>query len=379
MVLFIRHGEARRLEAEITELRERIVQPRIPVILPVADVSNDPVDWQNVARNWPAFGNDHGIWSAHVRMRHKLQQVPAEKLAAAVEDLAATELSAYDRERFGGMLFAPLAQLDPELALKKGIHAIRDTNGAVHHGLSRALESWARIDPNAASAWFDRELAAGTFMDRKLRQEYPEIFEMRLINALIDVDPAAARKRMAQVPESNRDQCLSFLFDNTRSHVACATFARDMMPEGNHRDLKIARPARAIVIQKGYEGVEQYMREINASSSERREISKAALRAIEIRSAEDVRVMRHWAAQQELQESDTILGSLLSHSVPRRPGLHGIPFEQAGEIAKNTGSESLLVAFLQGQAGHNHPEQAGQLAEHISDPALRDRVLNFLK
>lgn len=379
MLLYVRHGEGRRLGVEIAELQKRIAEPRIPVIsMPISNESTR-FDWQETARNWPAFGDDYGTMKAYVRMRHALQHLSAEELAAAVDDLAAADISGYLRESFGTMLVEPLAQLDPELALKKSIHVIRDTDGGALHTLSVALEHCARRDPSAATAWFDHEVAAGTFMSRNLEESYPSIFEMRLINGLIDTDPAAARKRIMLLPEDKRDSYLGFLGDKMRSHTAYAALVRGSLTEGSNRAFKIARPAGDIFLNEGYAGVTEYIREINASPAEQQEIIRSALRAPEIHSAEDIQAMRAWVMSHQAEDMDELVGEQLSFAVPRRPGLPGISFDHASEIAKNSGSESLLAAFLQSHTAQRNPEQARELAQLINDAALRDRVLSRLK
>jgi len=380
-MLHIRHAEKQQLAAEITELRERIAQPRIPVIQPLAEPMHSAIDWESLARTWPAFGDDYGIYKARIRLNQKLLHASADELSAALDDLLAADIPQRMFESYAWRIVEPLGQLDPELALAKCIHAVRHSDGAVLFPLGAAFEAWAWRDPQAAITWFDHEVEMGTFMDRSFhRTQPPEArFEHILLRVLIDTHPDVARQRIARIPEDLRRDYLREAARYGPCPIGYTAVLRDAIPAGYQRDVMFSWPVRHLVEQRGFDAVTEFMDAINASSSERKEMLQVALQVKPVRSMDDFLTMWKWSRLHDPERADELAGARLCAAVAKRPGLPGFSFEQASQIAVDSESESLLAGFLHGHAARDRREQSRELITHISDPDLRKRVSDILK
>ena len=264
-LLFLRHREVQRMEAEIGFLRERISQPRIPVIQPEPDAGSFPINWQDLARKQPHLGGDYAGMKTRIRLKQTLLNLSAGELAAALDDLLAADLAPGTRETYAWLLLGPLIQLVPETALERCIHSIRGSKGEVIYALTPALEAWARRDPQAAIAWFDAEVAAGTFLGKGLQETdlVHNRFERLLIAALVESDPPAARHRGLSMPLEVWSELLRSLGRDTVSPAGFASLVRDTIPSEKDRISLLGQPAYSLGRRKGYGGVSGYMDEID--------------------------------------------------------------------------------------------------------------------
>ena len=140
----------------------------------------------------------------------RLQKMTKEELVGALEQIAGLDLTKQERTMLQMMLVGPLVMKDPELALTRFSKDLGEDTGSMGWQLSSALGEWAKKDPAAATAWFDREIAAGTFDSKSLdgRSHYRNTFEANLIAQLISKDPAAAEARIAKLPADQRMEVL---------------------------------------------------------------------------------------------------------------------------------------------------------------------------
>jgi hypothetical protein len=293
-------------------------------------------------------------------------------------------VSAEVKRELENMILSLLGQKDPELALDRFAGRLKERSGAYH--LVSIFHEWAAKDALAAERWMDRQIAAGTFDSKSLegKSESRRAFEVALLPRLLALDPAAARARVAALPEAQRAEVLGHnLFSKLPAgqEKAMADLIRSGMEEG--KSAETLANSSAFLAFKGYENVGQFLTSIDADTEERNAIVTKAV-AMKMMNQEWMKndpavaldAAREWAGQQ----APAVVGAITGDSLAR---LGRQDFDTAAKLAvqyhESSGDDEVLVRFLEtGGIARGHRELALPLIDRIVDPEKREELRKSL-
>jgi hypothetical protein len=333
-----------------------------------------------------------GDMRSMMKFQQRLLTMSKEELVAALDEIAALDLPQKSRDQLEQMLIGPLAQKDPELALTKFIDRIQENHGMMGWQLANAMQQWAKKDPSSAIAWFDRQIAAGKFdsksLDGKSRTRLQ--FEGNLINLLLSSDPDAAGRRLAALPEDQRDETLSqFSFQpfKEENQAAFAKLVRDQIPE-KEQARTLARKASSLVNNDGgYSKVTEFLDRIQATPAERTACVEQAAESKLFNTSlqktitrENLDAMREWVTAQAPESTSTVTGKALANA-SYNENVRKIEFPEAANLAfeYDAGDGAVLSSFLAGWQAVQNKERIRLLVDKISDPKRREEILKRLK
>lgn len=392
-----------RLETESVFLRKHITAERsrieiqrntaIPVRTAILDSADEKIDWLEIAGVYAEMRNGGGVGNMRKMMsfQTKLQKMDKNQLLAALDQIQALELDEEARRTLESMLVGPLAQKDPELVLNRFSDRLNDETSGMGWQLASALGVWAKKDRAAAIAWFDKEIAAGTFDSKSLdgKSHIRLSFETNLITELISTDLAAAEARLAALPADQRKDLFSgFGFQRLKGEdqAAYANLVRTNLSEEERYEV-FGQQASMIAMMGNLDKVDAYLDGIDATGKERiKAAEKAALRhstknAHESKvSEEKLDSMREWLRKQAPGSVDRVTGESLGQfaAMSERTELP----EVAALVLKyhgQGGNDDLLIGFLENTYHRGEPEELRKIAEKISDPQKRGEALEKLK
>jgi hypothetical protein len=337
------------------------------------------VDWKKIAATQAAMksGGD-GDMRAMVALQKTLLALSAGELLAGLDEIAALDLSDDTKRQLEGTLIGVLANKDPQAALERFADRIAGSDGGLTWQLSNAFQSWSAKDATAAAAWMDQQVKAGTFENKRLDgQQDPRVrFEAGLIQNLAASDPAEAARRLAALPEDQRDEVFTSPFHfriRPGTEKAVADLIRTQVA-ADDRLSTLGRSSAPLVKQGGYGKVGEFLGAIDASAEERAAVVGEALRErfkgqdeMTTSSAET----REWIVAQAPADAERLSGEALAHLS------EWLEFPELAREALNyqqaSGNDDALVAFLK-----NAPDKSRfeilELAEKISDPVKREEV-----
>ena len=385
-------GESQTLQKHIRETREALAGADAAEDRSTGPAKsgndNEPIDWKEISGKLAGM-NQGGMPDMRVMMRlqKRLLSMDKEEIAAALDEIATLDLPDDARNMLENMLIGPLVQKDPEYALTRFAGRLRDDDGSLRWQLSTAMSQWAKKDPVAATAWFDQQIAAGTFDSKSLdgKSQTRIQFEGSLISQLLKSDPDAASSRLGAMPEDQRNDAMhNFAYRPIKEEdqPAFARIVREQLPEDEQAET-IARQAARLVAKDDFSKVTAYMNRIDATESERSACVEqaASSRVSQVTSAravsrEDIDSIREWAGTASPESTDRITGSVLSESMNQE---HKLEFSEAAELAvqynQNSANDEVLATFLESWHARNHQEQARELAARISDVERREKIL----
>ena len=352
----------------------------------------EPIDWKKIAAQFAELQHSGGMGDMRTMMKfqQRLQAMTKEELVAALDEIATLDLPKESRAMLEQMLIGPLVQKDPELALSRFIDRLQDQHGGMSWQLSSAMQEWAKKDPAKATAWFDQQIAAGTFDSKSLdgKSRPRQQFEGGLINVLLASDPAAAGRRLGALPADQRSEVLSqFQFQQLKEEdqLAFAKLVRGQVPEKDQARA-LAGQASRMVSSDGYSKVTEYLARIEATPAERAacagEAAEAKLRNYNGKKVtrEDLDTMREWVSTQAPEALGRITGEALGNAMQ---GGSKMEFSEAADLAvqynQAGGNDEVLASFLESWPARQNKEQARVLAAKITDGKRREEILKRLK
>lgn len=398
--LLFQGSEIRSLENQNSHLSEQISTRTSRPGSPASDPTTNPrganssqekakgrIDWKSIGSKFAdsvdgTFDDVH----AQLRLQQQLQAMTADELVQAISEIQALDLPEQPRSMLEQWVAGALVLKDPQLALETFSARISEPQGMWSWTLANALKGWARKDPAAAAAWFDKQAGDGLLVTKSLdgRNSARTNFEGSLLSTLITRDPAEVSRRLMELPEEQRAETLrhhEFAGLKENDHKTYADLVRRSLPEKEHA-VTLSGPA-ARLVSDGYDNVSAYLDRINATPTER---ALATERAAEDRintlsfrqklSATEVDEMRVWAENQAPGSSDKITGKSLSRTIQYNDAAS---FKRAADLvlqyhAKGSGDD-LIVHFLEDQHGGTNTGAIHDLAEKITDPERRETIL----
>jgi len=354
---------------------------------------NEPIDWKNLSNKLKEMEDSDGMGDLRTMLAYqkRVSEMSKEEILAALSDISSLGLDDERRASLEEMLVGPLIEKDPQLALEKFADRIALDDDAVGSELSTALGAWAKKDPAAASAWLDKQIAAGLFESKSLDglSQARMAFEAEMVGVLLGSDLNAASQRIAALPEDQRREALEqipFSELSPGAQKAYAELVRGLVPQ-DERAGSFTHVISDLIPEGGYSKVGAFLDDIQASPEERavsaRQAANTQLEDIAGERAvtsQDVDAMRAWLNQQAPGTADRVTGEALAEAAQ---GGGEFDFEDASKLAlqyhKSSGNDEVLVAFLESFAARSNLEEALPIADRIFDPKLRDQVLKRLK
>ncbi|MEK7950901.1 hypothetical protein [Luteolibacter soli] len=350
----------------------------------------DAINWKDLADTMAKA--EHGgmpDMRAMMKLQSKLMSLSGDELKAALDEIAALDLSKDARNSLENMLINLLAQKDPKLVLDRYLDRMNDSrNGFSGWQMANAFQQWARKDGAAAVAWLDAQVAAGKFESKSLdgKNDSRLKFESAAIAALLNSDVDAAGKRLSALPEDQRRELFEQgMFSNLKpgTEKNLAALVRSQVPE-KEQPQALANSTGMLVHQGGYERVGKFLDEIDATPAERNEVVKRAASSQLQQLAQQGKVdreavdkMREWAAQESSPESvDKITGESLGN-IWNRDSKWQDSAKIVSDLYAEKPSDDLLISFLSGHQSSqaSNKEAAVALAAKISDETKRAEVI----
>lgn len=389
------------LENEGAELRTKITtalasgssRPALTRVQSGLSGGKDSIDWKKMPAMIAAVqkGGEKSQLRAMIDLQQRLKNMTREEMIAALDEIAGLDLTEEEREELIAMILEPLIKLDPEYALARFVDQIESDSSSIGWQLASAFGQWMKTDAAGATAWFDRQIADGKFESRTLdgKSEMRAKFESEVLESLLSSDLAAAARRMQAMPEDQRREILeqlSFTDLGPNEQKAYADLVRQLVP-ADEREGSFANIAAQLAENGGYEKVSSFLDSVQASPEERAAAAKQTAnsqfemlgRDGDISRAE-VDSLRAWLDKQAPGQTDSITGKALAEA--SQDG-GKFDFESASELVihyqQSSGSDDVLIAFLEGYSAHSNLEEAQHLAELISDPKRRAQILKQLK
>lgn len=350
-----------------------------------------PLDWRTVAEKLrEAETKGIGDYRSAIAMKKRLSAMSSEELLAALNEVASLGLDPEERARLEEMLVEPLIEKDPELALKTFASRLQDDDDGVAWQLSSAFSEWVKKDRAGALAWFDSQIAAGTFESKSLdgQSQARLEFEAALLGSLLGSDFGLASQRIAALPEEQRREALEqipFSELDAASQKAYAELVRSLVPQDEH-DGSFTHVISELVPEGGYEKVDAFLDSINATPKEREVSAREAANSMLQNIAEDrpvtqsdVNDMRKWLDKQAPGTKDRVTGESLADAAQDGGEFS---FADASKLAleynRQAKNDEVLIAFLESFAARSNLEEALPLVDKISNPKQRERILDKL-
>jgi hypothetical protein len=348
------------------------------------------IDWKKVATQVAVLNENSGVGDmrAIMRLHEQISAMSEQELLAALDEIAALDLPKESLVALESMIAAQLAQKAPKAFLTRFLHRFGDQHGVMSWQLSNAFTTWAKKDQAAATAWFDRQIAAGSFDSKSLDgKSQPRLqFEGALVATLLASDPATAKNRIAGLPAEHRKEALRYIRGNSLDAAApaYAEMVREQLPAVDQAQ---ALAEAAPTVHAGdYGKVTDYLNQIAATPAEREAcVEEAGQRTIQRLSyereikQEDLDRMREWAAKESPAMTDRTTGKALA-SILNRSG--GMKFAQATDLAlhyhEGGGGDELLLPLLDHWEAKQNADVARKLADRISDEKKREEILRKL-
>lgn len=390
------------LEDEIVVLRKLIHDARespefagsapTPPRLNRPTSDREPIDWKEIAAQFSEMNNG-GMKDMRRMMsfQRRLQAMEADELIQALEEIGSLELGDQERMMLEMRLLGPLVNKDPELALMKFSERIDEEGSGMSWQLSNALGEWAKKDLPAATAWFDKERAEGTFNSKSLdgKSQSRIRFESALISTMLATDFGKASERIASISRDQRKDVLSsFGFNNLKNDddAAYARLVRSQLQPEEQTEVLSERAAN-LARMGGFEKVDGFMDRIAVTPEEREaSVSEAAKAFIQGKSwqsritTDQIDEMREWVGKQSPDSVGQLTGSAIATALNNG---QGTKFSDAREMVlkyhDETGGDDVLIGFLSERNSRQNKEEARKLAGKISDPVKRDEILENLK
>ncbi|MES2997063.1 MAG: hypothetical protein V4733_09670 [Verrucomicrobiota bacterium] len=354
-------------------------------------------DWRDVAAKFAKAAESDGTEEDEaslqemIAIQDRINDMSGSELAAALDDISKMDLSEEDKAALEETLIDPLIEKDPKLALDKFAERIKSDEDGVGWKLSDALANWARDDLKGATAWLDKQVAAGLFEAKALdgRNELLLDFEAAVVSGLLGANPEEAERRIAALPEDQRRDALERITFPELGASAQSTYAeliRGLVP-ADERPGSFVHVVDELVPEMGFDGVDKFFTQVSATDEEKTVAAEQAanaqianLAAERAVTAADVDAMRAWLQKHSPAEVNEVTGHALAEAAQDGGEFD---FTQASALAeeyfRKTGDDKVIIGFLESFSARSNLAEARPLAELIRDPARRQEVLDELE
>lgn len=368
------------------ELFPELEQARAKRTIKFGGLSEWRVLAELVAGRWNGRPDARGL----AEFEKLVKAMGKEELIAKIEEIMTLDLEKEARWELINEFLRPLIDQDPELALRRLLGQL----GTEDRALSSAWREWSKKDLGAAAAWFDGQIAAGKVDPKRLdgRDGCRADFEGQLVRLLLTADPAAAARRMADLPVEMRaaviDQCGSSEADETTQR-ALADLIRGQLPDKDALE-RIARSVPGSIENTDFSTVMKYMETIAASPAERSACVKQAINDWTHYTSfrgkvtiDGIEALRTWADAQAPGLSKNLARDAIEDMLALNQQ-SAMTLEQVEAIAAHyqgmEGGDEMLAQALERSANRNlRREYISALASRIPDEERRAKILKKLE
>jgi hypothetical protein len=351
-------------------------------------------DWKTVAA---ALGDIEGRGQLpDMRKMKRLEQLILEMdapgIIAALGELDALELPGSTRGELQRMLLDALARKNPGLACQHFIEKANGQSATLTWPLKQAFEEWLKRDSGAANAWLDQQLAAGTLDGKSLDGKDPIRLHMQAASlySLVASDPAAAMRRMSDIPLDQRKDMLlgSHYSVAEKDYEVFADLVRSSLPTEDHSKV-LSSQLSLYGNQDDLTRMSSYLSRINATKEERvacMEVATFTLFTLMPRerkvTREDFDQFHQWAGSIEPDHAAEMTGTALAVSLSSGKN---VSFDELAGIAadyhRSGAGDDILVAFIEQSVANENVSKAKarEAAMRITDHERRAEILEQLK
>lgn len=354
----------------------------------LADDGGRP-DWKRIALYFSESKNNGGDPGWQITLQKQLLAMDAGELMVALDEIAAMGLDEETKMELEGKIFGPLAEKDPELAFNRFKGYVGKHSANMAWQLQSAFGDWAVKDSVAAVAWLDREVSAGTFQGKSLKpnDSLRIRYETKAVSGLLGSDPALAGSRLAAMAPGMRRSVLGGVNLKEGSQAVHAELVRGLLDETERREV-FGGMASSIARAGDFGKVDGYFGRISATAEEReRMVADASLgylggkvSGIGRFTAANIDEVREWVAKGSPGAVGRITGKALAEAMDQRQPMG---FSEASELVLRyrdaAGNDDTLVSFLDNAGEKISGDEARGLAEKVSDPKQRERLLGNIK
>jgi hypothetical protein len=412
--LYHANQEAAQLTSKLAEMRKKIglleEHPRVREEgavggLAVASSANErknsfamsaqpgAIQWGGIAamlRELEEGGDASRIEQALVSLHAKLDSMNAGEMHAALDEIGSLGLPPDRQSELEAMVVESLMSKDPEGVIQRFDSRIGNDDDAVGWVLSEALGHFADKDAAAAARWMDEKIKSGRFESKSLdgyseaRTEYESV----LMSRLLDKHGTLAMDRIRALPEEDRLVVLEQMDLTKLTPQAQSSYAdiiRSFVPDHDRKGA-FGYVASELVYDGGWAAVDAFLDRTKATPDERvdaaQEAAAGRLQAIVEEgkpSTENIDEMRSWLSRQAPDHMEMMTGKAIGEAYDAEGYLN---FEEAKQMVLSyhgrSGSDDILVGFLQSFAGQENREQSLQMLNLIQNEELRARLSHEL-
>jgi hypothetical protein len=326
------------------------------------------------------------------RLEQLILEMDAPGIIAALGELDALELPDSSRRELQRMLLDALARKSPGLACQHFIEKANGQPATLTWPLKQAFEKWLKSEPGAANAWLDQQLAAGTLDGKSLDGKDPVRLQMQAASlySLIASDPAAAMRRMSDLPPDQRKDMLlgSHYRVAEKDHEVFADLVRSSLPKEDHSKV-LSSQLELSGNQDDLTRMSSYLSRIDATREERVACMEVATlshftlmpRERQV-TREDFDQFHRWAGSIDPDSADMVTGTALAVTLSSGKN---VSFDEVAGIASDYhragAGDDILVAFIEQSVANDDvsKDKAREVAMKIRDLERREEILEQLK
>ena len=368
------------------------------------NVTKPSGDWISTSRDWKQlvlFNNDEGRYqytAAFKRLETLASEMSGEELTRAYVEMAALPVHAPFRNYLESMMLDELEKKNPEFAFTQLVE--RNQDGGVVLGGYGNFGKWLARDPAAATAWYERQVAAGTF-DKTLDGNSPARvpFESAFIMSLIDSDPTAAEQIMNNFTPDLRGRFGDYVdVVPKEKRQSLVDLLRKTMPTGEYMAMLRETSVFEFNFRSEYdsdpENAKRSLDSFAVTPEERTALLSdqfsdfAAYRAMRASGGGDPRrnefdANRKWVQAVDPFSADRATGVALQAFIKgvNNPESHDFVEKTALDYLDSGAGDELLVPLIEGSANGSNTfpkDRARGLATKITDTGLRNELLEKL-
>jgi hypothetical protein len=310
--------------------------------------------------------------------------------------MAALPVHAPFRNYLESLMLKELEKKNPEFAFSQYIERNQD-GGAVLGGYGQ-FDKWLARDPAAATNWYERQIAAGTF-DKSLDGNSPAMvpFESAFIMPLIASDPTAAEKRMKNIPPDLRAKLGPYMWGVSKENgQAFIDMLRKTMPMEEYVDIlrnnSLTERNFGLDVGDDPKTAQKNLESLGITPEERSTLlaqqfaELAQYRAMRdtgnTPSREKFDDYRKWVQAIDPATADRATGVALQSYLEKSKNAEALDFIEkiATDYLGSGAGDELLIPLIEGSAnGSAFPKASARgLATKITDIGLRNELLQKL-
>ncbi len=346
-------------------------------------------DWKKLSLALLAEGEAQGntgkpaIW---LRLQKILAEMSNDELIAAYHEINVLPSRPINRWHLEDEMLKILEWKNPEFAFSQHI-ARFENNDKITSGIAR-FSLWLERDPAAATAWYESEVAKGTFdknLDNNPRLRQP--FEAGFIRSLLTSDPAAAERRMNQIPPDQRKELVVFYLKASENDPkALIDLIRKTVSKEEQTKLVALKVIDPIHL-KNTARVLQNLARINATQEERSTLLQMeVLKDVNFKTFDGTRMKqyREWALAIDPSSADRTTGLAFAQYAKnhRKPEEYEYITKLAIDYHGMGAGDDFIIGVVEGSGTGRATlplENARALAMKISDQTRRNEILKKLQ